>query len=345
MNRPSLFFAPVFFAYAAYFCAALLWGTSCRLLADERIAVIREGQAPSQTELAEAAAAASIMWGEKSGYKQNQIVEKASCIMAYRNAGGEPYYFRMFMPKETAPGKKYPLVIWLHGVGESRSDNASQLAHMQSSIESLAGPDRPDFFLIATQCPIETRSWTSPDPRTPHGETPLEMIHLVTEALLREYPVDQDRISLMGICSGAMAGFELIEQYPDRFSAMAGCSPSRLPFRIDAYRRVAVWTFNNQDDSDSSDNEHAAEALNRSGIPFFITLNPTGGHDTWTAAQRDDHVLDWLLRQRRGRFPFPRHVPVLDRSWGNMFLLFGLPIFITVIAVLFSRRRRTQDPS
>lgn len=312
------------------------------LLADNCITVVRQGETPTRNELDEAAIAASIMWGKRSGYRQNQIVEKASSVMTYQDADGEPYYFRMFMPKSVQPEKKYPLVIWLHGVGESRSDNASQLAHMQTSIEVLAGPNRPDFYLIATQCPKETQSWTSPDPRTLHGETPLEMLHLVTDALVREFPVDQNRISLMGICSGGMAGVDLVQKYPDRFSALALCSPGRLPEQIDLYRNIPVWAFYNRDDSDAADNTPLAELVNQSGGDFCQTLHSTGGHDTWTSAQRDDHVLEWLLRQRRGSFPFPRHVLVLDRSWGNILLLFGLPIFITLFAVPLARRMRKK---
>ena len=37
--------------------------------------------------------------------------------------------YRMLSPAETDPGKKYPLVLFLHGSGERGDDNEKQLAH------------------------------------------------------------------------------------------------------------------------------------------------------------------------------------------------------------------------
>jgi prepilin-type N-terminal cleavage/methylation domain-containing protein/prepilin-type processing-associated H-X9-DG protein len=322
----------------AIFCVAIPWGLPTGLCAAGSITIEKQRRVPTEKELADTRFAPSIERGPKEGYKPNQIVVDSSAVMAYREANVSPYYFRMFSPKEVKPKKKYPLVLWLHGAGESRSDNESQLAHMQSSIDILAGPNRPDFFLIALQCPIQTKSWNSPDPRTPHGETPLEMLHKITETLLRGYPIDRNRISLLGVCSGAMAGFELIEKYSDRFSAFVALSPSGPREMINAYRRLPIWMFNNRDDLDTwDDNTLFADTVNNAGGDLYLTIHPSGGHDTWTGAQRDDHVLDWLIRQRRGRFAFPRHVSILDRSATNIFFMFGLPMMISVFTIMISR--------
>ena len=313
-----------------------------------KIRIEQEGRSPTNEELARTRTAFSIEVAEIRvsptveyvGFKANPVVSAAAAVAAYREEGADPYLFRMFLPKEIKPKKKYPLILWIHGYGESLSDNESQMAHMQTSIDVLAGPNRPDFYLVAIQCPLVTHSWNTPDPHAPNGETPLEMLDKITQALIEDYPIDVNRISLLGICSGGAAGFELIKEYPKRFSAFVACSslaPSDSP---STYIHQPIWLFNNQDDSTAwKSNLDFAASVNEAWGDMYVTLHERGGHNTWTSAQRDDHVIEWLLRQRRGRFAFPRDVPVLDHSKKEVFQLFVLPIIIfTVFAVVMLMR-------
>ena len=61
------------------------------------------------------------------------------------------------------PGKKYPLVVWLHGAGECGSDNINQLSHLHHIIPYLVGPKKRDFFLLVPQCPHTHVSWEAPE--------------------------------------------------------------------------------------------------------------------------------------------------------------------------------------
>lgn len=273
-----------------------------------------------------------------SAIPDNAVIE-ASCVATYREDKSAPYEFRIFTPNNLLPNKKYPLIIWLHGAGESLSDNISQLAHMEWSIDLLAGSNRPDFFLIALQCPVETESWYQPDPRSPHGESPLEMLDKITNVLTCEYPIDTDRISLFGICSGATAGFTLIQRFPQKFSAFAACSGNPPPYLIDTYRLLPIWIFNNGVDSEIwRENQSLTNAVNHVGGNMALTVNNITGYDTWTSAQRDSHVLEWLIKQRRGGIVFPQGVPIYYRSKKEILIKFCLPITITVISTLITRR-------
>ena len=332
------------FTYALFFCAALCVPASGVFGAGGSVSVEKEGRPLTDAELAEARSAPSVERGPHDGFLANPLVIEASSAAVYREGDAAPYPFRLFLPKSIRPKKKYPLILWLHGAGESQSDNESQLAHMQPSIDLLAGPNRPDFFLAAVQCPKETGSWGRPDPRAPGGETPLEMLDKITDALTREFPIDTHRISLLGICSGAMAGFDLIEKFPRRFSAFAACSPSQPGPNVDAYRRLPIWMFNNRDDLDVwSDNAPLAKAVNRSGGDLYLTIHTSGGHDTWTGAQRDDHVLEWLLKQRRRRPTFPRFVSAESHSAAKTFFLFWLPIAVFLFCAVRFRRIKNQE--
>src|SRR5437870_83470 len=45
------------------------------------------------------------------------------------SAGGEKLLYRVLKPAQIDPGKKYPLVLFLHGAGERGDNNAAQLVH------------------------------------------------------------------------------------------------------------------------------------------------------------------------------------------------------------------------
>ena len=212
---------------------------------------------------------------------------------------------------------------------------------MQTSIDVLAGPNRPDFYLAAVQCPVETCSWHKPDPRTPHGETPLEMLDKIIQALVEEYPIDVNRISLLGICSGGNAAFELIKKFPKRFSAIAVCSAEPPSGPPQTYRHQPIWLFNSREDTVLwNNNKNFADEVNRSWGDVFVTLIESDDHNTWRSAQRDDHVIEWLLCQRRGRFAFPRNVPVLNHSKGVVLCLFVLPMAVFLAFTAAALRRR-----
>lgn len=331
-----------------FFCTVTVMETPFTYGAVGKITIEKEGRAPTSEELAWARTAFSIDLAEVRvsptveyvGFKANPVVNAAATVAAYREEGTKPYLFRMFLPKDVKPKKKYPLILWIHGYGESLSDNESQMAHMQTSIDILAGPSRPDFYLVAIQCPVETHSWNTPDPRAPNGETPLEMLDKITQTLIEEYPIDISRISLLGICSGGVAGFKMIKEFPKRFSAFAACSSCAPSDSPSTYRYQPVWLFNNKDDSSAwKSNMDFAAAVNEDWGDTYVTLHEKGGHNTWTSAQRDDRIIEWLLRQRRGRFAFPRDVPALDHSKKEVFQLFLLPIIIFVVFVVVTAMR------
>ena len=333
------------FCFAAAFVKPnFVWG------AIGKVTIEKEGKPPTDEELDSARIAISDEYAvvqvspsvTQVGFQANPVVNAAAAVAAYREEGAEPYLFRMFLPKEVKPKKKYPLVLWLHGQAESTSDNQCQLAHMQTSIDVLAGPNRPDFYLVAIQCPVETGSWDKPDPRAPRQETPLEMLDKITQALIEEYPIDINRISLLGICSGGTTVFDFVKAFPKRFSAVAAFS-SNVPSDLSSiYRHQPIWLFNNKDDVVLwGNNLDFAETVNKSWGDMYVTLHETGGHNTWTSAQRDDHIIEWLLLQRRGRFAFPRDVAVLNHSKEDILYLFVLPMIVFLAFSVAALKRQT----
>lgn len=62
---------------------------------------------------------------------------------------GEParFRYRLLRPAAKEPGKKYPLVLFLHGAGERGSDNLAQLKYLPTWLAEPGLRDRYPCFV------------------------------------------------------------------------------------------------------------------------------------------------------------------------------------------------------
>ena len=65
--------------------------------------------------------------------------------------GGKTRKYRLHTPDAFEVGKKYPMILWLHGAGERGDDNELQLVHLHHIITYLTGEKKRDFFLLVPQ--------------------------------------------------------------------------------------------------------------------------------------------------------------------------------------------------
>ncbi|MDR1924071.1 MAG: hypothetical protein LBQ66_06825, partial [Planctomycetaceae bacterium] len=71
------------------------------------------------------------------------------------------FKYRLHVPENLDKNKKYPLILWLHGVGEIGDDNKLQLVHLHHIITYLTGEKKRDFFLLVPQTPTGETTWGS----------------------------------------------------------------------------------------------------------------------------------------------------------------------------------------
>lgn len=285
------------------------------------------------------------------GFLADQAVIDRFAELEYRYTGGryenEAIRYRFRSPKKIVPGRTYPLVVWLHGKGESGEDNTRQLAHLQGTMEFLDGKNELDFFILATQCPADNREWersVSPDGK---GDAPVTILGEILDEALKKYPVDRNRIGVIGVCSGGSGAWPLLKSRPDLFSgAVVFSTAAPTDFQWDErFRNTAFWAFANRDDRSVSIPEmrYFVDRINRSGGLAHLTLRKTGGHDSWSNAMREDKVVAWLVRRdRQQRSPPPGLAPNVYDDWKKPGLYFVLPL-VLIGAVGFVRVRQWID--
>lgn len=282
------------------------------------------------------------------GYHANPDLLHCFAEMKYYYTGGRyqnaPILFCLRMPKQIEPGKTYPLIIWLHGVGEGTGDNKRQLAHLQSMFDSLAGEESVDFYLLATQCPADNNSWTNSVSKEGKGDAPMTINREIVDALLEEYPIDRDRISVAGVSSGGSMTWHYASLYPELFAAILPLSSSPPSCPSSTFKDMAVWAFNNRYDGQApwKPVKEYVDRINASGGRAYQTLNLTSSsHDTWTEAMRIHKAVVWLTLQKKGDSLTPPPGTVCYfRPYYKTFLMFFLPIGLLVAMTCFTRKKR-----
>jgi len=200
---------------------------------------------------------------------------------------------------EADPGKRWPLVIYLHG-GSGRGTDLEKLYAAGIPDQIYRGRQFP-FILLAPQCPLHLR-WSTDD----WFEAFLE------EAKVR-YRIDADRIYLTGPSLGGSGTWYLAARYPGVFAAIAPISgfTSHLDFidaHLDGLVDLPIWAFHGRQDTVVPFEETARIVARLGGRSRNLRFSdePEAGHELMWKVYPGEELYEWLLRWSRGaRAPAP----------------------------------------
>jgi predicted esterase len=284
------------------------------------------------------------------GYAAHPILLEYFTEQTFTYTGGRyneaPIHYRLFMPEQTKPDTKYPLVIWLHGVGESDDDNIRQLSHLHHIVDYIAGKRKRNFYILATQCPKDNKAWTMSMSDEGKGDAPMTITAEIMRHLLNEYPIDSDCVTVAGLSSGGSATWEFAAQCNDVVAAMAAFSSNPPSPQIqEKLKDVSIWLFNStQDKQTPIDNlRNTTARLKNQGYKIHLTEYPSASHDSWGPALRLDDAFGWLLAQRKGhwRSPLPGRPFSVKALLPYAFPLI-FPAIIAIIAIVVVRDKQLR---
>ena len=218
-----------------------------------------------------------------------------------------PFHYRLLRPATLEPGKRYPLVLFLHGAGERGSDNTSQLKYLPTWLAEP--PLRQQFpcFVVAPQCRAEHRwspfDWSdkTSSPLAAEPTADLAAAIAALDAVCREEPVDGSRIYLTGLSMGGYGSWELAARQPERFAAVVPICGGADEAQAAKIAHLPIWCFHGDADRVvpvERSRSMVAALKAAGGSPKYSEL-PGVGHDSWTPAYRDGSLLEWLFAQRQ----------------------------------------------
>ncbi len=195
----------------------------------------------------------------------------------------------VFLPQDYGkdPGKKWPLMIFLHGAGERGSDLEKVKTHGPPKVVE-AKPDFP-FVLISPQC--AERKWWEP-----------AAVNALLDKALATYSVDPERVYLTGISMGGYGTWATAMAYPERFAAIVPICGGGEPSGAARLKELPTWVFHGEQDKlvPLARSEEMVNAMKQAGsTQVKFTRYPDAGHDSWTISYNNAQLYDWMLSHKR----------------------------------------------
>ncbi|MFT7668161.1 MAG: lysophospholipase L1-like esterase/predicted esterase [Planctomycetota bacterium] len=221
--------------------------------------------------------------------------------------GGTSYPYRLLAPKQVVEGEIYPLVLFLHGVGECGTDNEAQLRHFPERMLEEAYRERFPCFVLAPQCPLEAwwsdggRGLASGGALSSEPQPALQAAVLAMEEVLGSAPIDRDRIYITGLSLGGSGVFDLVARYPTWFAAAsATCAggDARSAGRL-AGTPFSIWHGDADTVVDVKCSREMAEAVRAAGGEVEFHELKGVGHNAWDTAYELDGAIAWMFERRR----------------------------------------------
>jgi predicted peptidase len=260
-------------------------------------------------------AAVSFQWLSSSAYSERVVstaqwsfrdvaqVDNADTFEAriFKNRHGKTMPYRLFIPRNYDPRKKYPLLLWLHGGGGRGTDNVKQISGGNTSGSHIwttpANQATYPSFVLAPQCP-EDAMWTSIDRAESTDQLKLALELLA--AIQKEFSIDVHRIYVAGQSMGGLGAWSLISEHPGMFAAAipvcGGGDETLAPKLV----KTAIWAFHGaQDQAISADrSRRMIAAIRKAGGSPRYTEYPDLGHNSWDRAFAEPDLVPWMFAQR-----------------------------------------------
>ncbi|MDP1879374.1 MAG: hypothetical protein Q8K60_00375 [Parachlamydiaceae bacterium] len=202
--------------------------------------------------------------------------------------------YLLFMPRVSTAviNGKYPVIIFLHGIGERGNDLWK--VKNEGLPKILDGKNDFPFIVISPQCPSTTEWYYN-------GGMQPKLDKLIDSILVR-YPADTNRIYLTGLSMGGIGTLDFAIRYPKRFAAILP-----IAFRIEdgwdlcKIKDIPFWGFHGEKDNVIPVNkaQTVVNILTVCGANPTFTLYSDLYHDAWTRTYTNQAVYDWLLTKKK----------------------------------------------
>ncbi|TCC94499.1 phospholipase [Pedobacter frigiditerrae] len=226
--------------------------------------------------------------------------------------GADTLKYRILYPENFDATKKYPVVFFLHGRGESGNDNQKQLTH--GSKMFLTDDFRQNFpsIVIFSQC-AEESYWSNVEIEEINskrfftfqkGGEPTKTMSLLlklTDQELNKPYTDKSRIYVGGLSMGGMGTFEILRRKPKTFAAaFAICGGDNIK-NVKKYQNVPLWIFHGGlDDVVNPQLSYSIfRELRSLGHEPKYTIYPKANHNSWDSAFAEPNLLPWLFGNKK----------------------------------------------
>ncbi len=246
-----------------------------------------------------------------SSYSQDRsLYEKQWFIQS-----GDTLPYRILMPEKYDSTKQFPVVFFLHGRGESGTDNEKQLTHGSSLFLRDSIRNQYPAIVVFPQCSdksywsnVTMVAYGSSTAKRhfyfiPYGEpsAPMRMLTHFVPHILSRFKADTSRVYVAGLSMGGMGTYELVRRLPNTFAAAIAICGGAHPATASQMKKTAWWIFHGLKDDVVPPEKSIiiANALKVTGASVKLTLYPDANHSSWDPAFNEPGLMKWLFSNRK----------------------------------------------
>lgn len=227
--------------------------------------------------------------------------------------------FRLRFPQTYQPndGKKYPIMVFYHGDGESGPiyDNERPLRNGMAYFDACEVHGYFDGFIIVMQ---NQYGW---------GTAQFQNLNNLIDTLVQEYGGDPYRVIQNGLSGGGQGIWNHIGMTPSYFATAipmsAALTQDQNPAVINILKFTPIWNLDGGLDSNPAPYtaQQVADAFFRQGANYTFKIFPSLGHNTWDSTWHQPNFWPYV------------NSAYLSNPWplfGQTMVCPGQPIKITI---------------
>jgi predicted peptidase len=197
----------------------------------------------------------------------------------------------VFVPKTYDGTKEFPVILFLHGAGETGTDGEKQV---KVGLGKAIRDKKQDFPFIAIFPQSQKGGWKAD---SAEGKRAVAIL----DEVLKEYKTDKKRVYLTGLSMGGSGTWSLAAAHPERWAAIAPICGSADLKTAEKIKDVPCWSFCGDKDNPKlvENNRSMAKALKAAGSSARYEEYPGVGHNSWDRAYATAELYTWFLKHER----------------------------------------------
>jgi predicted peptidase len=208
----------------------------------------------------------------------------------HHDPDGKEAKYVLFVPHDYTGEKPYPLILFLHGLGESGTDGKKQV---EVGLGTAIRREAKTFPFITIFPQSQKRSWRA---GSPDAERALRILAEVD----KQYRVDPKRTYLTGLSMGGYGTWSLALADPQRWAAIVPICGGGDPKQAAKIKDIPCWCFHGGADPtvNVERSRSMIQALKAAGGDPKYTEFAGVKHNSWDKAYATPDLFTWLAQQK-----------------------------------------------
>jgi len=203
---------------------------------------------------------------------------------------GKSVRYLLYLPKAYDSKQKWPLLLFLHGRGES--DGPLSIVKKWGPPRLIDRGENPPYVVVSPQCPPNPESWPQPAQQ--------KLLLALLDHISNSCKIDPDRVYLTGLSMGGYGSWRLAADHAERFAAVVPICGAGNTADADKLKSLPIWVWHGTEDPavPFQRSVEMVEAIKKAGSTTirFTTLEGVG-HNSWEAAYATPELYQWLDKQ------------------------------------------------